>query len=645
MPSRIPAAVLVLSLGFLQQPVFRSGTDLVEVDAVVLDRDGTAVRGLTAADFEVLDEGAPQEIATFAFVEVSPRPMNAPAEMGVASTEAQRGAAIYLLVIDYLHTPAKSFNLVRDKAREFVRDHMRPEDLAAVVHLGLSTRGVEFTGDKRRLLAAIDAVRGSAGNVGENPSPDVIPSGAGNDSDAFNLDGLAKFERMLDGERAATAYEMLSRAAQYAGGLTGRRKSMLLFSSGVPIPLEEQVSSDPSKAERASRFARSHAALVRIARQSNLNINTIHARGLDRSDQPNLDSLRMLAHETGGRAFVNYNKLAEPFRQITIDNGSYYLLGFRPKEAVQEGKFRRLTVRVKRDGVQVLARPGYGRPRPADVAESIRPIARAWNGTGVSDLLDRPLPTLNGGLPLRAGAHVIRREGSKATVLLSLELERGALRPDASEIQVGYRALDARGRIVANGLDTTRLRVSDATRAAIDANGWRYLTTIDLEPGAYQLRIAARETAAADGGSVFLDLEVPDLARQPLVLDSVVFGSSVSRAVPTAASNAELLKAWPVPPTPRREFGRSETLTIFVRVSGASNRPIKVDVAVNRADGHGMLAVSRDLPPGPFSDGPAIPLELALAPFEPGEYVMRVAVSAAGATDPDSVRHAVFRVR
>ena len=55
-------------------PVFRANTQLVSVDVIVRDGRGAVVRGLTAADFEVLEDGKPQEIRSFAFEEISRPP-------------------------------------------------------------------------------------------------------------------------------------------------------------------------------------------------------------------------------------------------------------------------------------------------------------------------------------------------------------------------------------------------------------------------------------------------------------------------------------------------------------------------------------------------------------------------------------------
>jgi hypothetical protein len=53
-----------------QPPVFRSSVNLVLVDVVVRDRSGAVAKGLTADDFELLEDGVRQQILTFAYDEV-----------------------------------------------------------------------------------------------------------------------------------------------------------------------------------------------------------------------------------------------------------------------------------------------------------------------------------------------------------------------------------------------------------------------------------------------------------------------------------------------------------------------------------------------------------------------------------------------
>lgn len=698
MSKSIPLFAIVLFLTQSQpapsQQVFRSSTELVEVDVVVLDSTGRVVRGLTAEDFELYDEGKLQEVSTFSFVDVEPGAIDAAgtvlAEPGLSSSEVQRAAAVYLIVLDYIYSPPQRLAIVREAARDFVRDHMRPGDLAAVIHLGLSSGGVEFSGSKPQLLAAIDGVRGSTGYSGQNPTPPVgtegTPSAPGSDpageaggkdaapasdADVYNLAGMSRFEEIWEASTAEQAYQMLELATEYVSGYTGRRKSMLLFSSGVPIDMAH-VSADLGQRERSSRFASAHERLIRMARQSNVAVYAIDTLGLgsdansavgplgghyegppDRSVSSQAgsmaaksaeDSLRALALDTGGRAILRYNDMSTPFAQIARDNGSFYLLGFRP-ESSDSKKFRELKVRVKRDDVQVFARLGYGGDAKRNKTMAAT-LARAWDGKTVADLLDRPLPGRSFGLPMRASASVIRRSETGATALLTIEVEPGAIAGNATRLDVGYRAIGADEKPVAARIASTNMQVSPRTRAAIDANGWRYLTTIDLPPGMYQVRVAAREETSGAYGTVFLDLAVPDLAREPIAIDSVVIGSSMTGATPTAAPDRALLQTWPVLPTTRRDFSQAETLVAFIQLSTLQIESATMRVEVERADGRPVAGSTYQAGPESLRTGGApIAHQVPLSALAPGEYVLKISVAPPNAPTPAATRAIPFSVR
>jgi len=85
------------------------------------------------------------------------------------------------------------------------------------------------------------------------------------------------------------------------------------------------------------------------------------AVGLTKNQQmldTTMDTLRILADETDGRAILNTNDLDKGLRQIVRDSSAYYLLGY-TSAVTTDGKFHKINVRVKRPGLQVRARPGY----------------------------------------------------------------------------------------------------------------------------------------------------------------------------------------------------------------------------------------------------------------------------------------------
>ena len=71
------------------------------------------------------------------------------------------------------------------------------------------------------------------------------------------------------------------------------------------------------------------------------------------------DNLRMLSDQTGGLSLVNSNDFNKGFERIVRDNSSYYVLGYYPTNDRRDGRFRTITVRVKRPGLTVRARRGY----------------------------------------------------------------------------------------------------------------------------------------------------------------------------------------------------------------------------------------------------------------------------------------------
>ena len=172
--SRTTRHALLLGIALLptlssagQTPSFRAGIDLIEVTAVVRDRDGTLIRDLTQADFRILERGIPQQIVAFDRVSIRTAPIPASASTSlegrdVASNEAIGDRRVFVLVLDALHVSSSHTLAVRQRAAEFIERYVGPADMVAVVSPGGPPAATQdFTADKARLIAAVQQFAGN----------------------------------------------------------------------------------------------------------------------------------------------------------------------------------------------------------------------------------------------------------------------------------------------------------------------------------------------------------------------------------------------------------------------------------------------------------------------------------------------------
>ena len=357
----IVAAGIAGTLAYAQSPAqqtFRAGVDYVEIDALVTDRQGHFVRDLTKSDFQVLEDGKPQTVSVFSLVDVpANRPVTAQANDPAALRNDGTSGRLYVMVLDDLHTPPLRTSQVKRAARLFIERHMGTNDLAAVVLTSGRTSGSqELTGDKQLLLHAADRFIGQK---------------------------VRSFDDPRDTERgfnARIAMSTLGDVAGRMGELHGRRKALLFISEGIDYDIY-----DVFRASDASIVRDEVRTAISAATRSNVSIYSVDPRGLtsladedieraefspsfgpgSSSERLRLaqDSLRTLSDMTGGFAAVNSNDFAGIFERIVRDNSTYYLLGINPTNDKRDGRFRKIDVRVSRDGVMVRARKGYALPR------------------------------------------------------------------------------------------------------------------------------------------------------------------------------------------------------------------------------------------------------------------------------------------
>ena len=128
----------------------------------------------------------------------------------------------------------------------------------------------------------------------------------------------------------------------------------------------------------------------------------------------------MLAEETGGFAAVNRNDFRDVFDRLVRDNSTYYVLGYYPTNEKRDGKFRKITLRLKRPGLQVRSRRGYAAPRGK--APEAKPTSDTYS-PNLRAAMNSPLPMA--GIPMSVFAAPFKGAAPNATVAVSVELRAG----------------------------------------------------------------------------------------------------------------------------------------------------------------------------------------------------------------------------
>jgi VWFA-related protein len=660
-----------------QQPpvTFRAEVNYVEVDARVLDAQGRFVTELTQKDFQVFEDGKPQQVTAFSLVNIplarAERPLFAskPIEPDVQTNLGFDGR-VYLIVLDDLHTNPLRTALVKAGARRFVERYVGANDIAAVVHVsGRGDAGQEFTSNQQLLLSAIDKF------MGRKLRSAVLER---IDEEQRTRDTRQQGDRINDprdaerGFEARNALNTLKSLTEYLGNVRGRRKALVLFSEGIDYDINDPFANrDATTILDASRDA------IATATRGNVAIYGIDPRGLTNvgndveiqsfPQDPTLDlgvsalnnelrlgqdSLRVLADETGGFASVNTNDMNGAFQRLVDDNSSYYMLGYYSTNDRRDGRFRKIEVRVNRPGLTVRARKGYVAARgrapetklsgPNDASPELR------------EAMTSPLPMST--LPMAASAAVFKGPAPNGSVVVStligardLELteKNGTFHND---LEVALMAVSQSGKTFSSDRNTINLLLKPDTVPRVRAGGFRVITAIDLPVGRYQLRVAAREANGKRAGSVFYDVEVPDFSKEKLAMSGVALTSASSGLAPTVRPKDPLKDLLPGPLTTYRDFVTDDELAFFAEVydnTGTPTHKVSLSATVKAEGGQTVFQTREERDSselaGP-SGGYGFTARVPLKDVAPGLYVLRIDAQALAGDRPSTSREVMFRV-
>jgi VWFA-related protein len=552
-------------------PVFGVGVHVVAVPVFVTDRSGKAVPDLTAAEFEIEDQGKKVPLVAFQAVDAA-SPMPA-AEAGMLVQAAARRQ--FLLLFDLTFSTPSGIMRARDAATKFVAESLARSDLAAAATFGQA--GVQllvsFTSDREQVARAIATLGvvetqrlrdplSIAYDLGVGREGPGLPPATGGMAEHLKEQAraMAKADQSLYRQRVdgfLAGFEDLARAL---GSVQGRKQVILLSAGFDSSVLGGATGEEAAEASRAvtegriwdvqsDRYFGDSAArdaldqLFRTLAASDTVIHSVDVTGLaaggavdeavpGRPGQGR-DTLAQFAANTGGRFIKDANDLARGLAEVLEASRHYYVVAFEPLEPGKKyDRLRKLKVRVKREGLEVSHRRGYVIPDPKRAAPLVAAQLQA------AEAITKGLS--GGPITLRAVAVPYRDTKGRLALAVVLEVDGRTLLSGvtAKQLQLelyGY-ALDDAGRIH-DAFGLTPVLDLGAVKPVLQAKGLQLITSFAVPEGPADLRFVVREKASGRAGSLRVRVEVPAFVAGKIVLSPpLAMDDPRSRLVVPAAS-------------------------------------------------------------------------------------------------------------
>jgi VWFA-related protein len=556
------------------EDVVRITTNLVQVDAVVTDKNGKVVTDLKPEEIKILEDGREQKITNFLYnvteTPAAPARTEKPATVDknapptpptrLKPEEIRRTIAI---VVDDLGLSFESTHFVRGALKRFVDEQMQAGDLVAIIRTGGGMGALQqFTMDKRQLYAAIERVKWNSsgrGGIGAfAPLQPPTPGDHGADVDKQNEE-LNQFREDMFSVGTLGAISYVVKGLRELPG----RKSILLVSDGFRIYNQEDASRNYLALEKLRR-------LVDEAGRASVVIYTMNATGLQTmgltaADNPGSgnieqmlssrrnaafetqEGLDYLAQQTGGIAIKNNNDLSSGIRRVLEDQKGYYLIGYRPDNSTFDPRtgrrtFHKLTLKVTRPGkFNVRMRNGFYGVSDADrrvpvqrtlAQQLVGALTSPFGATGVHLQLTSLFSyDPKAGAIMRSMLHIDARD-------LTFTTEANGMHKctfDVLAMTFGDNGVpvDQLGR-------TYTMQLPEVLHKRAQHDGLVYYVTVPLKKaGAYQLRISLRDSSTERVGSASQFVEVPDLKKNRLALSGIVLRGDNPGERTTSAAGAK----------------------------------------------------------------------------------------------------------
>ncbi len=517
----------------------------MEVEVRVTDGRGRPIPDLTREDFELLENGQAQRVATFEYVAgpLDEAPSGPAAERNTDRAEAEpteavsamrRSTFIYIAARGRREDRLRIYNAIR----EFLDENLAPD-------VFVSIQGSPFTDSRAELQAELEAQlegrergAGLVDRVAEDMARDIAFDDRLDQLFEGQLDEANQdFQEMLDSRQNRQEFYRRVRMYEYIDLIRALaafpgKKMVVLFATGLPVDEDNldvmKVLEDEATRARVRFYVSDTARLAATPpggdAEGRGNLASLFGDRLSssfvsatESRQDDQDGLYELARRTGGRAVLNSNDFGEVFEVVNRESRNYYLLGYYPEDTEQRGRLRRIRVRVKRQGLRVSHQRGYYEERPFAL------MSKSERGLHLRQALEFDTPFAD--LPLRVDHNFFRNSEGKPVLVYSVGLHAGDMPAAASgkgreiKLAVVARAFpqeSGSGRprqpiFDPGGLEMT-VPLDEYERLGSDPNSWlHYASQMPLAPGRYTWKVIVRDEHSGLLGSYQTEIGIPEL--------------------------------------------------------------------------------------------------------------------------------------
>jgi VWFA-related protein len=672
-PFLIPALVYTLAAQQNAPPApdadvtFSSNTQLVVETVTVRDKSGKTVEGLTAKDFTVTEDGAPQTIKFFDFLRLPETPAPLPSQTVTTSvlkkypksriTPETPGNTRYkdhrllALYFDMTALPPGDQLRALDGARKFIRTQMTAADLMAIMMFSGGSVQVlqDFTADRDRLSTIIETI-----SVGEDQGFDETTA------DESSADTGAAFGQD-DGEFNIFTTDRQLAALQTAAVMLGQlseKKSLLYFASGLRLngtDNQAQLHATENAAIRAgvSFWPIDARGLVASAPMGNAGQGSpggtsmysgTAAMAMTNTFQRSQDTLYSLAADTGGKALLDNNDLSAGIVQAQKAVTSYYIIGYYTTNQNLDGKFRRIKITLNGGlSANLDFRQGYFSGKQFSkftVADKERQLEDAL-------MLGDPMTELT--IAMEVDYFQLNRAEYFVPVVvkipgreLALARRRGAER---TLIDFIGEIKDDYGSTIQNVRDKADIRLSDATAAELAKRPIEYDTGFTLLPGKYTIKFLARDAETGRIGTYMNTFVIPNLNKEEkrIPISSVVlssqrvdsrdalFNSTKNKSNVEAVNPLIAADGMKLIPSVTRVFSKSRDMYVYLQAyerGATTTQPLVAFVTFYQGKTKAFETAPLPVIDGLDPKSKAVPLrfDLALEKLPPGEYNCQVTV-------------------